>query len=190
MPITNAQEKIDQLNREKERNKNQKAVIRHGKNYEDESAKFVMPKSTSTPAPTVTPQKKSGPRNGRAGASPLMTNDAAQSALDTLKRKNAADTLANGILSGQNMSAYQGNMYSPTATSKPTFRDAMADVYRMYQTDPEGASTVYSKLVEAQRDPSSPYYNPFTGVTNRAAQAMQDLGYDVSNIDDGTIPFK
>lgn len=186
MAISNAQERINELERKKANASASRPVVnKPGQVYDPGSGPRPTQTVSSNGGQTVSmPSQKRGPRNGRAGTSPLLTDSQARSAYSSMQRKNASNAMSVGILTGQDMSAYRGNLSTPVNTDKPTYRDAMAGVYALNQTDPSAASHVYSELENARFDPSSPYYNPFAGVTNRAAQAMQNLGYDVSNIDD------
>ena len=78
--------------------------------------------------------------------------------------------------------SYTPKMIDPVV--KQTTRGTLASIQQMNQTNPTGARSAMDMLKQLQSDPSSRYFNPYKKATNRAVDALAELGFDVSNIDD------
>lgn len=84
---------------------------------------------------------------------------------------------------------YQANTANP-ATNKKQEEDrtstayALSNIYDVYQTNPERGTQLANEFHGYQLDRSTPVYNPFIEPTNPAVAQMQELGFDVSNLDD------
>lgn len=84
---------------------------------------------------------------------------------------------------------YQANTANP-ATNKKQEEDrtstayALSNIYDVYQTNPERGTQLADEFHGYQLDRSTPVYNPFIEPTNPAVAQMQELGFDVSNLDD------
>ena len=83
-------------------------------------------------------------------------------------------------------SNYQKNVQQPTTqVSKPkTTRDVLNQINLLRQTDKASADEYTKKLFTSMQDPSSRFYNPYNQATNKAVNNLQNLGFDMSVIDD------
>lgn len=63
---------------------------------------------------------------------------------------------------------------------QPTSSEVMARIYTIGQTNPNQASQLWDVFQGYQKDPSSPFYNPYTQSTNKAVQELEALGFDMS----------
>ena len=84
-------------------------------------------------------------------------------------------------------SAYQQNLSQPVndkwyAGDTPTTREIYGRIYDISQSDPETANMIATGFAQAQRDPSSPWYAPYSQATNQAVSNLQSMGFDTNNL--------
>ena len=65
-----------------------------------------------------------------------------------------------------------------------SLRSVLNDISTIAQYDKAAANKFMQQLSYSQQDVTSQFYNPYTQATNKAVKNLQDLGFDMSNIDD------
>lgn len=82
---------------------------------------------------------------------------------------------------------YQQNVSTPVVqntNTKPTTSQAMAQMMKITQTDPQRGYKLQQDFQTLQADNTSMYYNPYTKPTNQAVLDLGAAGFDISKIDD------
>jgi hypothetical protein len=69
----------------------------------------------------------------------------------------------------------------------PTLAETAGQVLLLTQQNPELGAQAQNYIYQLQSDPTSIFYNPFAQATNKSIATLQQLGFDVSNIDDNWI---
>jgi hypothetical protein len=85
------------------------------------------------------------------------------------------------------MTPYQMNLQIPT-TSQPqqwNLRTLLGTAYHIGQSgQTEEASNLFNLIQQAQLDPTTPIYNPYSQATNKSVAVLQQMGIDTSNMND------
>ena len=81
-------------------------------------------------------------------------------------------------------STTQQTATSNTNIGTPTVAQIYNRIGTIYQTDKERASKLLNDFRTLQQTPGSAYYWPYANPTNQAYYNMENLGYDMSNVDD------
>ena len=86
-------------------------------------------------------------------------------------------------ISGMNQQPAKPQQVQNNAKKSST-RDALKQISLMRSYDPASADEYMKKLSYSMQDATSQFYNPYTKATNKAVSNLQNLGFDMSVVDD------
>lgn len=86
----------------------------------------------------------------------------------------------------QNQSVYQQNLSQPIQLpQKPeTYRSTLGKLKTRGAQDPEGAAQAFQIILDQSQNKSSRFYNPYSQPTNPAIKNIQNMGLDITQLDD------